>query len=595
MVDNRYPGDTQFAGLVEAATAAADQEMHWSANAESMNPDVRHAYGAFEARAPLQDPYGPVTTGQYSDPIDTEPAEPSTRKRKRDVKPSQENTAAADVVQASDYDAAPNALRPSVAGISAAAIFRQPSTTSKKYTRPPIGKLYSSLELSPENFIHLQNAAKEYMLDENHPERLDTIGQRGRGDTDLVKLKLWNLVKVFLDDLGNGQEFFGEHVPDVEGQAPRTKIWPQDAEQIIKACVPVLRRMVTNERQRKYAMHARKTNDDVQGLKHRKERRVARSTSSKAIGPPTLHKAHLLELEIADLLDDACVPGCYEAADWYSEHAKHHSLQTGILASALDERDYRILVANIDGHYRLFHNGDVSQCKEDCEAQAVERLLSWDKLCSADITSNVRERQSRMAQLMQQLFELIKADLQTKLSELGSEVLPQADSAAEDSGARNDTDVQNESVRNRPPLARNADPKRPSQNPDETSGGGLELHVNLVATDSPATLNPTFHSVKRLADPFSLPAVSVPNLQALRSEVEKHFGKTLQPLSPTDASGASRLGKVRGVERELSIKVWLPDGLVRVRDDGEWMVALLSAELVEWMDKQVKILVEILT
>jgi hypothetical protein len=36
----------------------------------------------------------------------------------------------------------------------------------------------------------------------------------------------------------------------------------------------------------------------------------------------------------------------------------------------------------------------------------------------------------------------------------------------------------------------------------------------------------------------------------------------------------------------------LPDGLVRVEDDGQWMVALLSAEAVEWMGGQITVLLD---
>jgi len=560
-----------------------------------MNSDVRPAYETYEARAPHEDAYLTTATGQYDTSIATKPAGPATRKRKRPVEASEEDRTTTGANIPSDYDADSNIPRASIAVVSGAAIFRQPSTKSQKYTRPPIGKLYSSLELSPENFIRLQNAAKDYMLDENHPERLDTIGQRGRGDTDLVRLKLWNFVKEFLDDLGNGQKFFGEHVPHVEGQAPRSMIWPQDAEQIIKSCVPVLRRMVTNERQRQYAMHARKSNEDRQGHEPRNERRVARSASSKAAGLAQLSKADILELEIEDLLDDACVPGGYEAADWYSEHARQPIWHNGLKSSTLDERDYRILVANIDGHCRLFHNGAVSQCTDDCEAQAIERLLSWDKLYGSSVTSDQRERKSAMIRVIEQLFELIKADLQTRPSELDSESLRLTDRAAEDHGGLDGTVDQEGSARDRVRLARNAEPEPTGRRVNKTSIEALELHVNLVSTDSSAMSSPIFHSTKRLGDPFSLPAVSVPNLQALQSEVHRHFAKILQPLSSTDESGASRLGKLKRVDPELSVKVWLPDGLVRVRDDGEWMVALLSAELVEWMDKQVTILVEVLT
>jgi hypothetical protein len=594
MGDNRYPGDTQFAGLVEAATAAADQEIHWSANAEVMNPDVRPAYEAYETRAPPEDSYNPVPTGQYDDSIATSLAGPSTRKRKRDIEILREDRMAADGLLPNRHNAMSDAPRPSVAATSAAAIFRQSSATSKKYTRPPIGKLYSSLQLSPENFVHLQTAAKAYMLDKNHPERLDTIGQRGRGDTDLVRLKLWNFVKEFLDDLGNGQKFFGDHVPDVEGQGPRTMIWPQDAEQIIKACVPVMRRMVTNERQRQYAMQARKATEDIHGLESGTRRHVAAASAGEVAGPPELSAADIQGLEIIDLLNDGCVPGAYEAADWYSEHERQLDVHTG-LSSQLDERDRRVLVANMDGHYRLFHNGSVSQCTEDCEAQAVERLLSWDRLYNPNLISDVHEQHSRMGGIMHQLFGLVRSNLQPRSPDPDSVVLPQPDLAAENHEREPDAMSHVQSAVNRSRVPKKADPTAAVKRTEKRSRAALVLHVNLVSTDLSATSNPTFHSIKRLADPFLLSAVSVPNLQALQSQLQQHFGKTLEQLASSDANGASSTGKATRETPELSVKVWLPDGLVRVKGDGEWMVALLSAELVEWMDKEVKILVEILT
>ena len=598
MVDNRYPSGTQFAGLVEAATAAADQEIHWPANAEPIIQDARPAYETYEDRAALGDQYSPVPTGQYDSSITSRPTGPSTRKRKRDAETSREDLATVDAVQLSSFVATSDSSRPSAAATSAAAIFRQPSATNKKYTRPPIGKLYSSLELPPECFVRLQTAAKDFMLDENHPDRLDTIGQRGRGDTDLVRLKLWNIAKEFLDDLGNGLKFFGDHVPSVEGQPPRTMIWPQNAEQIIKACVPVLRRMVTNERQRRYAMQARKISDDLQGSESGKDSlkndQAAKSATTKPAGISKPYRADILGLEILDLLNDSCVPGGYEAADWYTEHGRHPGLSNGLSSSALDEKDYRILVANIDGHYRLFHNGDVSQCKEDCEGQAIERLLAWDRLYNPDVTPDVRGQQNGMDQIIKQLFGIVKADLQSKPPELASEALPQSKGAAEDPGSRHVTTSQGEAAMNRTRVPRKSDANLTPKRTANASSEALELHINLVSTEVSATSSSAFNSTKRLADPFSLPAVSVPNLQALRSKVHERLSETLQSLSPMAESGAPQRGTENRLDFNLSVKVWLPDGLVRVNDDGEWMVALLSAELVEWMDKQVKILVEVL-
>jgi len=120
-----------------------------------------------------------------------------------------------------------------------------------------MSKLFTWLELSPENFLHLQAAAKAYMLDPDHPERSDCVGQRGKGDSELVKMRLWNCVATFLDEEGNGQLHFGEEVLG-EGGATRSMKWPQDRSKVIGAVIPLLRRMVTNERQRQYAVETRR-------------------------------------------------------------------------------------------------------------------------------------------------------------------------------------------------------------------------------------------------------------------------------------------------------------------------------------------------
>lgn len=158
---------------------------------------------------------------------------------------------------------------------SAAALFRRPSgNTAKKYTRPPMSKLFMSLQLSPENFLHLQAQAKTYMLDPAHPERQNCVGNRGKGDTDMVKLRLFNCVRDFLSD-GVGERFFGENVEKPgerdaveaaralgEGEDVATEgrkwIWPRDGNKIVSLVTPLLRRMVTNERQRMYAIETRK-------------------------------------------------------------------------------------------------------------------------------------------------------------------------------------------------------------------------------------------------------------------------------------------------------------------------------------------------
>lgn len=157
---------------------------------------------------------------------------------------------------------------------SAAAIFRRASEkTPRKYTRPPMSKLFMSLQLSPESFLQLQAQAKAYMLDSSQPERQSCVGNRGRGDSDMVKLRLFNCVRDFLSS-GVGEQYFGEHVQKPgereameaaralgEDKIPSHSerlIWPKDGNKIISLVTPLMRRMVTNERQRMYAIETRK-------------------------------------------------------------------------------------------------------------------------------------------------------------------------------------------------------------------------------------------------------------------------------------------------------------------------------------------------
>ena len=123
---------------------------------------------------------------------------------------------------------------------SAAALFRRPSAASKKYTRkscqpkisseanmitgPPMSKLFTSLGLSAEQFLHLQAGAKAYMLDKNYPERSSCVGNRGSLDGDMVKLKLFDCVKSFLDDEGWGERCFGA---TSQGAVNRKWKWPE--------------------------------------------------------------------------------------------------------------------------------------------------------------------------------------------------------------------------------------------------------------------------------------------------------------------------------------------------------------------------------
>jgi hypothetical protein len=87
-----------------------------------------------------------------------------------------------------------------------------------------MAKVYTSLELNAEQFLRLQAAAKRYMLDQAHPERAECVGNRGKGDTDMTKLKLFTCVESFLEDEGWGAQCWGANAP---GTKSRKLKWPE--------------------------------------------------------------------------------------------------------------------------------------------------------------------------------------------------------------------------------------------------------------------------------------------------------------------------------------------------------------------------------
>jgi hypothetical protein len=290
---------------------------------------------------------------------------------------------------------------------SAAALFRQPSG-NKKYTRPPMSRLFASLELSPENFLQLQAAAKAYMLDDNYPERRECVGQRGKGDTEMVKLRLWNCVRNFLDAEGNGDRFFSEHVVN-DGMPPRQYIWPQDQHRVISLVIPLLRRMVTNERQRQYAIETRK-GGGVE-LRKRKQEENVQSVDAAADHPPSddptqpLETQQLPSTQITPVLSvappvEVQQPSCLEAdelglldlvlegypTDWnvvsrnYNQYNEDYQLDNLWSISGVSQPDWRGLVAAVDSHYQVVHDGMAYSCAGQCEDANVSRIVSSDAL-----------------------------------------------------------------------------------------------------------------------------------------------------------------------------------------------------------------------
>ncbi|KAL2444223.1 hypothetical protein ABEF95_015972 [Exophiala dermatitidis] len=380
MADADYADDVHFAGLVQAATAAADEQTR-----------------------------SPTLLGKRKR-TESITAHPSTVPDRR----------------ISDASQTPEMTSPQLQS-SASVLFREPSSKSRKYSRPPLGKVFASLELAPENFLRLQTAAKAFMLDEAHPERRDVVGHKKvTGGTDVAKLKLWNCVEEFLAVHGYGEKYFGPGAGEgIPGAPPRTLIWPQDSQTIIKLMMPLMRKMVTNERQRVYAAATR------------------RQSSNK------------------DNKDDQSLPQT-PADDSLASHVDTHETP-------------------------LTTNG--------------RQTTSPDPVEQPPSTVSVSE--------------------------------PQPTTAFKQS---------------------------------------IILYVNVVSN--------TGGALRRVIPRFTLTPEAAPSLSTLVAEVEKKYKKPHQDNGPDS------------VPRPV-VKVWLPDGLVTVTEDGEWMVALLSAGVVDWMDGEVRVLVEV--
>lgn len=346
-------------------------------------------------------------------------------KRKRDESFLEHDPALDEAGFGDATDSAVEASMPQLQN-SASVLFREPSSKSKKHSRPPLGKVFSSLELAPENFLRLQTAAKAFMLDEAHPERRDVVGhKKNSGGSDLAKLNLWNCVDEFLSVHGYGEKYFAPGAgSDIPGAPQRALFWPQDSQTIIKLMMPLMRKMVTNERQRIYAAATRK-------------------------------------------------------------------------------------------------QGSIKQTSEDQSPSAVdESVMSDDK--APETTYPDHEVEPPPPVPAQQHIQTLSA------------AAPEATASFKQS---------------------------------------VVLYVNVVSN--------TAGALRRVIPRFSLTPEAAPNLTALLSEVDKRY-----PLP-------SRNGSISGVESRPVVKVWLTDGLVTVVEDGEWMVALLSAGFVDWMDAEIRVLVEV--
>ncbi|KAN0084986.1 hypothetical protein V8E54_001453 [Elaphomyces granulatus] len=475
-----------------------------------------------------------------------------------------------------------------------------PALTAIGYTRPPMSRLFASLELSPENFLQLQAAAKAYMLDDNYPERRECVGQRGKGDTEMVKLRLWNCVRNFLDAEGNGDRFFSEHVVN-DGMPPRQYIWPQDQHRVISLVIPLLRRMVTNERQRQYAIETRK-GGGVE-LRKRKQEENVHSVDAAADHPPSddptqpLETQQLPSTQITPVLSvappvEVQQPSCLEAdelglldlvlegypTDWnvvsrnYNQYNEDYQLDNLWSISGVSQPDWRGLVAAVDSHYQVVHDGMAYSCAGQCEDANVSRIVSSDALSHLSWriggTGNTVARNEFASSITRDVSRIIRTNLGTGETSSSPQPLPSTCTAV---------------------------PCQPQFLPQLSHPGFVPLSVASPATATAAITSSitlrinVIQNGKRILPRIDVPADKCPDLDSVKQLITHRFaGQLPEALSPgfDDSTGTWNSSRWR-------FKVWLSEGLVYVQNDGEWTIAQLSTSAVEWMDGDLRVILDL--
>ncbi|KAJ5291075.1 hypothetical protein N7478_000326 [Penicillium angulare] len=628
--NNSYTAnDNQLAGLVEAATAAADQDQdlsHWAAAAAAVNSQQLDSYGqdihiGEDSFSDANFGSGMGNSRHLRVPNDHGQSPGLSRtvskKRKRNddnLDPALAGTGLHQQQHSQSSQQAPHGysgdnmdIRPvppqslsearAVGVHSAAALFRQPSS-NKKYTRPPMSKLFASLELSPENFLHLQAAAKGFMLDDDHPERRDCVGQRGKGDTEMVKLRLWNCVRHFLEAEGNGERFFGEDVLN-EGMGTRTYIWPRDQQKIISLVIPLLRRMVTNERQRQYAIETRKggpgderrrrqTNegfqDDFNGSRfspiqqlqlhnqgHRPDDvQQPMQPPSVQIHQDTMDTNQAMDLALTDLLLDGYSMEWNDFAKSYDTYNQGYELDNLWSLSGLEQPEWRGLVAAVDSHYRIVHNGDY-ECPSPCEDANVDRIIHADSTMGLSWRiggeRNTPARDDFASSITRDVSRIIRENIATR----------QGDHAAVNNHAPN----AGHQLHNHQPFVPISSSNAPSNPP---SSNETYLRINLLQQG------------KRILPRLDIPAVQCTSADSMKQSIIRRYPTQipgLNFLADTENLDSVAQQTRDAVTATWKVTAWLPDGLIPIHSEKEWTFALLSAETVDWMDGELKVLVDI--
>jgi len=254
------------------------------------------------------------------------------------------------------------------------------------------------------------------------------------------------------------------------------------------------------------------------------------------------------ELGLLDLVLDGYPTDWNVVARNYNQYNEDYQLDNLWSISGVPQPDWRGLVAAVDSHYQVVHHGMAYSCLQHCEDGNLNRIMSSDALShlSWRVGGTGKARTEFASSITRDISHIIRTNL----------------------GGAGDT-----SSSPQPLLTSNSIPCHLSQLPHPDFVPLPVAGPATAAIASPITLRiSVIQNGKRIFPCINVLADKCPGLDSLKQLLP-------QVLAPSFSNSP--------------FKVWLPEGLVPVQNDGEWTIAQLSAGAVEWMDGELRVILDL--